>query len=46
MKVVKFTIFIIYYTLDYFDIADLSSMHDACHISTYQQITQLTTSLS
>ena len=30
----KFTIFIIYYTLDDFDIADPSSMQDACHIST------------
>ncbi len=30
----KFTIFIIYYTLDDFDIADPSSMQDACRIST------------
>ena len=30
----KFTIFIIYYKLDDFDIADPSSMQDACHIST------------
>ena len=30
----KFTIFIIYYTLDDFDIADPSSMQDVCHIST------------
>ena len=30
----KFTIFIIYYTLDDFDIADPSSLQDPCHIST------------
>ncbi len=30
----KITIFIIYYTLDDFDLADPSSMQDACHIST------------
>ena len=30
----KFTIFLIYYTLDDFDIADPSSMQDACHMST------------
>ncbi len=30
----KFTIFIIYYKLDEFDIADPSSMQDACHLST------------
>ncbi len=30
----KFTIFIIYNTLDDFDIADPSSMQDVCHIST------------
>ena len=30
----KFTIFIIYYKLDDFDIADPSSTQDACHIST------------
>ncbi len=29
----KLTIFIIYYTLDDFDIADPSSMQHACHIS-------------
>ena len=29
----KSTIFIIYYTIDDFDIADPSSMQDACHIS-------------
>ncbi len=30
----KFTIFIILYTFDDFDIADPSSMQDACHIWT------------